>query len=228
MYNLNRAGSVVWLLLVMLLLAQGCKTTPKSTPKAVTKPLYENNFEAAALDQVPAEMLVLDGGFAVKAEGGNKFLELPGAPLETYGVLFGPSEPSGIAVTARFHGTGKGRRFPTFGVGLNGVGGYRLQVSPGKKLLELYKGDAVIATAPFTWTSDAWTQLRLQSRKTGDGRWKVEGKGWKHGDAEPAAWTISFDTDAELAAGKASIWGAPYSTTPIRFDDLVVSKAAEK
>ena len=198
------------------------------TVSAQTKPLYENNFEQTELEKVPAEMLVLDGGFAVKAEGGNKFLELPGAPLETYGVLFGPSEPSGIAVAARVHGTGKGRRFPTFGVGLNGVGGYRLQVSPGKKLLELYQGDAVIASAPFAWTSDAWTQLRLQTRKTADGHWKVEGKAWKQGDAEPAAWSISLDADKELAAGKASVWGAPYSTTPVRFDDLVVSKAPEK
>src|SRR6266705_5565560 len=107
------------------------------------KPLYENDFEQAALDKVPDDFLVLDGQFAVKEEGGNKFLELPGAPLDSYGALFGPTETEDISVSARIFGTGKGRRYPTFGVGLNGQGtsAYRLQVSPAKKALELFKGD---------------------------------------------------------------------------------------
>src|SRR5216117_770705 len=115
---------------------------------AEPKPVYENTFEKAEVGKVPDEMLVLDGAFAVKEEGGNKFLELPGAPLDTFGVLFGPTETNGLAVSARIYGTSKGRRFPTFGVGLNGVGGHRLLVSPGKKLLELYKGDEVVASVP--------------------------------------------------------------------------------
>src|SRR5712671_7416782 len=113
-----------------------------------TKPLYENNFETAEVGKVPEDFLVLDGGFAVRAEGGNKFLELPGSPLDNFGVQFGPSGNSDVTVSARINGTGKGRRFPTFGVGLNGVAGYRLQVSPAKKLLELYKGDTAKTNAP--------------------------------------------------------------------------------
>src|SRR5262249_21150758 len=89
---------------------------------AEAKPSSQNGFNFVAVGQVPDDMLVLDGGFAVKEEGGNKFLELPGAPLETYGVLFGPTEGSGLSVSARIQGTSQGRRFPTFGVGLNGVG----------------------------------------------------------------------------------------------------------
>src|SRR5258708_32555730 len=115
------------------------------------QPLYENNFEKAALDKVPDEFLVLDGGFAVKEEDGNRFLELPGAPIgEGSGLLFGPTEKENVAVSARVFGTGTGRRFPAFGVGLNGqgAGGYKLQGSPGKKLLELYKGEAGIPPTP--------------------------------------------------------------------------------
>lgn len=74
------------------------------------KPLYENNFEQAAVGSVPADFLVLDGGFAVKEEGGNKFLELPGAPLDSFGALFGPTQKSNVAVSARINGTNKGRR----------------------------------------------------------------------------------------------------------------------
>jgi hypothetical protein len=191
-------------------------------------PLYENDLEKAEVGKVPEDFLVLDGAFAVKAEGGNRFLELPGAPLDTYGVLFGPTESAGVAVSARIHGTAKGRRSPTFGVGLNGVGGYKLQVSPAKKALELYKSDELLGAAPFLWESDAWTMLRLQIRKVKDGEWRVEGKVWKQGAPEPKGWSISHEVKAEPNAGRASIWGSPYAGTPIRFDDLRVTTVAQK
>lgn len=188
--------------------------------------LYTNGFDKAELEKVPDDMLVLDGGFAVKEEGGNKFLELPGAPLETFGVLFGPTEASGLSVSARIQGTGKGRRFPTFAVGLNGVGGFKLQVAPAKKLVELVKGEEVVGSTPFTWESGSWTMLRLQCRKMKDGELKLEGKAWKQGDAEPKDWQISRAEAAESPAGRPSVWGMPFAGTPIKFDDLQVSKAA--
>jgi hypothetical protein len=192
-----------------------------------TKPLYENDFEQAALDKVPEEFLVLDGQFAVKEEAGNKFLELPGAPLDTFGALFGPTEKEGTAVSARIFGTGKGRRYPTFAVGLNGQGtsAYRLQVSPAKKALELFKGDELKTTVPYDWQSGAWTRMRLQVRKVKDGQWKVEGKAWA--DKEPSAWLVTFDEKEQPIAGRASIWGSPYATTPIRFDELKVVSAMD-
>jgi hypothetical protein len=187
--------------------------------------LYENTFENAELKKVPDEMMVMEGGWAVVEDAGNKFIELPGAPLETFGVLFGPTESHGISTSARVFGTGKGRRFPTFAVGLNGVGGYQLRVSPAKKLIELYRGDELLKSAPFQWEPGAWTSLRLQSRKIKDDEFAVEGKAWKHGAAEPKDWSISHTATSEVPAGRASIWGAPYSGTPIRFDDLKVTTA---
>src|SRR5216110_549850 len=189
------------------------------------KAIYENNFEKAELNKAPDDFLILDCGFAVKEEGGNKFLELPGAPLDSFGVLFGPTEKESTAVSARIFGTGKGRRYPTFAVGLNGQGSsaYRLQVSPAKKALELFKGDELKATVPYEWQSGAWTRLRLHVRKVKDGQWTVEGKAWT--DKEPSAWLLSFDEREQPVAGKASIWGSPYATTPIRFDDLKVASA---
>lgn len=189
-----------------------------------TKLLYENNFEKAALGSVPEEFLVLDGGFVVKEEQGNKCLELPGAPLETYGVLFGPTEKENLVVTARVFGTGKGRRFPTFGLGLGGQGGYRVQVAPAKKAIELYKGDAVKASVPYEWESGKWAQLKLQLRNAGDAQWNIEAKVWPHGTKEPESWTIAIEEKQELPTGRASIWGSPYAGTPIRFDDLVVAR----
>ena len=195
------------------------------TAAAQAQVLYTNGFDKAEVENVPEEMMVLDGGFAVKKEAANKFLELPGAPLETFGVLFGPTEASGLAVTARVQSTGKGRRFPTFAVGLNGVGGFKLQLSPAKKLVELVKGEEVVASAPFTWESGSWTLLRLQCRKVKDGEFKLEGKAWKQGDAEPKEWQISRAETTESPAGRSSVWGMPFAGTPIRYDDLIVTRA---
>jgi hypothetical protein len=191
------------------------------------RPLYQNNFESVDVGKVPDDFLVLDGAFAVQQENGNKYLELPGAPLDTFGALFGPTEKSDLAVTARIKGTSKGRRHPTFGVGLDGQGGYRMQISPGKGALELYKRDAVVATVPYEWKSGQWTMLRLQVTKVGD-RWKVEGKAWKQGAPEPDKSSVSFDENTEPPAGRAVIWGSPFSTTPIQFDDLVVTRVVSK
>ena len=187
--------------------------------------LYTNGFDKAEPGKVPEDIMVLEGGFTVKEEAGNKFLELPGAPLETMGLLFGPTETENVQAAARFFGTGKGRRFPTFALGLNGVGGYKLQMSPGKKALELIKGETeVLATVPYTWESGAWTAMRLQVRKTGEGQWQIDGKAWKHGGPEPGKWLISCAEKTAPIAGRAGIWGMPYSGTPIRFDDLAMSK----
>jgi hypothetical protein len=185
--------------------------------------IYENNFEKAALDKVPDDFLVLDGDFSVKQDGSNKVLELPGAPLDTFGVLFGPTTNAGVTASARIFGTGKGRRYPTFGVGLNGPSGYKLKVSPAKNALEIYKGDESAASIPFAWKSGTWTMFKLRVRAVSADLWKVEGKAWPQTDPEPPDWTISLDEKTAPHPGRPSLWGAPYSGTPIRFDDLLLT-----
>jgi hypothetical protein len=195
---------------------------------AQTKPLYENNFEKAEIGKLPEGFLALDGSFAVKEEDGNKFLELPGSPLDSFAVQFGPTEGVDIAVSARINGTAKGRRFPTFGVGLNGVAGYRLQVSPAKKLLELYKDQEMKSGVAFGWKSGQWTQLRLQVSKATGGTWRIRGKAWPQGGTEPPDWMISADEKDEPSAGRASVFGSPFSGTPIQFDDLIITAVPAK
>src|SRR5258706_2450752 len=189
--------------------------------------IYTSDFERAEIGKVPLEFLVLNGEFIVKEDGGNKFLELPGAPLDTFGLLFGPTQTAGVSASARVFGTGKGRRFPTFAVGLNGGDALKLQVSPGKKLLELYKGEEVLGSAPFTWESGSWTVVKLQLKKIKDGEFKVQGKAWKQDEAEPGTWMIEQTVTGDLPAGRASVWGNPYSGTPIRYDDLTIAAATD-
>jgi len=207
----------------------GCAVAVNLTAQG-TRILYQNDFQKADIGKVPDDFLVLDGQFAVKEEEGNKFLELPGAPLDTFGVLFGPTEKDGTTVSARAFGTNKGRRYPTFAVGLNGQGSaaYRLQISPAKKAVELYRGDEVKVSLPFEWRSGTWTTLRLRVRKVTDGDWSVEGKVWVNEGKEPDAWMVTFEEKEQPVAGRASIWASPYATTPVRFDDLLVTSASEK
>jgi hypothetical protein len=186
------------------------------------KPLYENNFEQAEAGKEPPGFKVVEGGFVVKADGTNKFAELPGAPLDTCFMMFDPSVAADVSVSARIRGTSQGRRAPTFAVGLNGLGGYKLQVSPAKKALELFKGEEIVGTAPFDWKSGEWCNLRLQIAKTGD-TWKLEGRAWQAG-AEPAQPLISYDEKTEPRPGPASVIGMPFASTPIQFDDLLLKK----
>lgn len=171
--------------------------------------------------------MVLGGEFAVKSDGTNKVLELPGSPLDSFAVQFGPAEKENVAVSTRILGTSKGRRAPTFGVGLGGVSGWKLQVSPGKKALELLRDAEVKATMAFDWKSGEWTQLRLQIRAIKSGEWKIEGKAWQAG-SEPNEWTISADEKAEPVAGRASVLGSPFAGTAIWFDELRVERCGSK
>lgn len=191
------------------------------------KPLYENNFEKATVGAVPDELMILGGEFTVKSSGTNQFLELPGAPLDSFAVQFGPAAQDSVAVGARIFGTGKGRRAPTFGVGLGGVSGWKLQVSPGKKAVELLKDQEIKATVAFDWKSGTWTQLRLEIRKVKDGEWQVAGKVWSQGEAEPAASLITAEEKEEPVSGKASILGSPFAGTPVWYDDLRVLSLAK-
>lgn len=182
------------------------------------------DFQKAEVGKPPADVLIVGGDFKVAEEGSERFLELPGAPLDTFGLLFGTAPEGDVTAGARFFGTKQGRKFPTFAVSLNGVGGYRLQISPAKRALEFYRGDQPVVSVPYEWKSGEWVSLKISVRKSPEG-WTVEGKAWSAGESEPANWMIQTQTADQLPAGRAGIWGAPYSGSPIRFDDLSVQPA---
>lgn len=189
------------------------------------KPLFQNDFSKAEIRKPPADAMVMSGDFSVKEDAKDgRYLELPGEPLDTFGLLFGPSATGDVSASARFFGTKKGRKFPAFGVSVGGVGGYRLQVSAAKKTLEIFQGDEARHSVAWEWKDESWTSLRVQVRKAG-AEWVIEGRAWPAGTPEPSAWTITFTTKEEPPAGRAGIWASPFSGMPIRFDDLELSPA---
>jgi hypothetical protein len=203
---------------IFIIVAIIALTSSAQTP--ADKVLFETDFQSENADSVPEELMILAGEFSVKENGGNKALELPGTPLEDFGALFGPAESDGVAVRARIRSESTKRLAPRFGVGLNGVAGYRLLVAPGQDGVQLLKDQQVVASARFEWKPGTWTLLHLQVRKISESEWIIEGRAWADGTPEPKDWSISFEVSEAPPAGKASIWGAPYSGKPILFDDL--------
>ena len=209
-------------------LISGFAFPPTIHAAAPIAPLYANDFEKVPEGDPPADVVVLGGAFSIKKVDGNTVLELPGNPVQGYGVLFGPEGQSFLGVSARIYGTASGKRTPEFGVGLADTNGYKLWVMPSTGELQILKGEDVKATVPFTWKSGTWTVLRLQVRKIGEGKYSVDGKAWEHGKEEPKDWMVSFAETEEPPKGRPSAWGSPYSSTPIRFDDFAVTKVGEE
>jgi hypothetical protein len=193
----------------------------------VTAPAgYFNDFEHAAKGKPSDEFQILNGDFVVREEGGNSFLELPGDPLDTFGLLFGPGDSATLDLSARIWADNTAHRYPEFGIGSNDTNGYKLWLWPAHGTIELRKGDDAKASKPFDWKPATWLRCRLRVQQINPKLWRIQAKAWPDGTSEPADWLLSFDDTEEPTAGKASIWGVPFSGKPIRFDDLS-AKAAQ-
>lgn len=186
--------------------------------------LFDEDFSQGKVGDAPASMLVLGGDFTIRKAGQEQFLELTGEKVGLHAVMFGPAARDDVVVEARVLGTRKGRRaFPAFGVGLNGVSGYRLMVSPAKRQLELFKGESRVASVPFTWKHGQWTHVQLKAAKGEEG-WRLSARVWAKGEKAPSKPSLVWHEKKAPLAGRATIWGAPFAGTPIRFDDLRVRR----
>lgn len=188
-------------------------------------PLYAWKLETVSVGALPEDVVVLGGSFAVREFEGRRVVELPGEPLDSFALVCGPQAKAGVSVRVDVLGQARARQLPVFEVGLNGVAGHRLRVSPGRKQVELVRDDEVVTAKALAWRAGEWMTLRLQVRETGLGRWRVEGKAWHRGDEEPSGWMVEHETTTEPVNGQASIWGSPYSGHPIRYEGLRVERA---
>ena len=136
--------------------------------------------------------------------------------------MFGPAMVDGLRVAARFQGEAKGRQAPSFGVGLNGISGYRLVVKPAEDKLLLLRNETTVAEAEYQWSPGQWTYLQLQLRPLPGLQWAVEGKAWADTQLEPTDWTLIWKEADKPLAGRPTVWGTPFSGQPIAVDDLRV------
>lgn len=216
-----RYVSVFLLLAVPAVLAADAEE-PKPEPR------YTNDLETLKPGQIKEEFMIMAGEFALQKDGANTVLELPGKPVDDVGLLFGPTSSVPMVVQARIFATKVRRRTPAFCVGVNGRRDYRLRVNPAADALELLRDGKVLVSAEYQWTTDQWTVMRLRVTSAGDGVSRLEGKAWAEGQDEPAKWMVSHELKEAVLPVRASLYGAPYSERPIRFDDLKVEPSAEK
>ena len=172
----------------------------------------------------PAEVFVLDGKVSVAEKDGGKAIQIdPGTELVEASAQFGDSASGSASIQARVFASKKGRSTPRFGLSVHGMAGYRLYVNPAKKLLELVKADQVIATAPFTWTSDSWLNLKIEAKKAAGDAWSITASAWPTTEAAaPATPQLKHEDKGLKGQGKCAIWATPYSNTPIYFDDIQI------
>ncbi|MGF1448881.1 MAG: hypothetical protein ACFB20_05645 [Opitutales bacterium] len=194
-------------------------TGPTATPEAWTT-VYSQSWDTTG-DLTLGDLFVLDGEFAPVRDNGNALVRLPGAPLGDFGALFGPRMAAPYAVSIRIHAEASGRRTPEFGLGGQGVRGYRLTVRPSARRLVLLTGEVELVSVPFRWRGGQWTELSLRVEPAGEDTVTVHGTVRQpNAGTEPA--TLTY-TDADPPrAGRPSFWGRPFASRPIDFDDLRV------
>jgi hypothetical protein len=185
---------------------------------------YSIDFSKTPLGKPPEELYSLNtqAEFKIAEEGGNRFLELAGNPLDAFGILFGPEGLTAADMTGRMFSTSEGKMFPEFGLGASDSG-WKVWLIPGQNALVIRKRDDERARVAYTWKSGTWTNLRFRLSKGADGKWLMQGKAWPSDAKEPAEWMISTTDAAAPSASRAAVWGTPYAGTAIRFDDLSVT-----
>lgn len=189
---------------------------------AETTKIFSFDCEAWREGAPPQEVFVVDGTIKIAARDGGKAITIDPNPITDATAQLGDSSSGSSSIAARVFASKKGRSTPRFGVSVHGMNGYRLIVNPARKTLDLVKSDEVIKSVPYTWTTDTWTRIRLDVKKTGDTGWSITGKAWPAEGEEPKEPLIQHTDDTLKGQGKAAIWGTPFSETPIFFDDIQV------
>jgi hypothetical protein len=193
-----------------------------ATPACAEPKKFAFDCESWAEGEPPKEVFVVEGNIKVAAKDGNKALEIGVGELVDANALLGDSANGSAGIEARVLGTKQGRSMPRFGIGVHGQSGYRLVVYAAQKQLQLMKSDEVIKAVPFTWVSDAWLKLKLEAKRAADGKWTITCKAWLADAAEPREAAITHEDSTLKGQGKCSIWGTPFSNTPIYFDDVKI------
>jgi hypothetical protein len=209
------------LFLPVLLLCSSVVPLRAQAPAAAPVKL---DFQAAGAGGLPDGLTVTDAEakFSIVAEGENKFLQMNPSPLVDGGVLVGTSVKGAAMVSVRVRAEAKRRSQPRFGVGMHGVGGYRLLVVPAQKELQLVKNEEVVARVPFEWKPGGWTTVEFRVLAEGQGS-RLEGRAWPEGGTRPVEPLLTLASTTPPAAGKASLWAAPYAGLPVDFDEVEIA-----
>lgn len=186
---------------------------------------FSEDFSTLEIGSEPESLFILDGAFTVQVgKNDEKSLTLPGSPMGDFGLLFGPRiKEKGLELRFSFFSRKKGRRMPSIAAGIGGVRGLRLRLNPAVKNLVLSFDEQTLKKTPFSWVGDKWWSARFQMTPEDSNQSTfVQYKLWPKQEAEPENWLISEKFDIQYRGGKCALWGFPYASTPILFDDLTI------
>ena len=111
---------------------------------------------------------------------------------------------------------------PSIAAGIGGVRGLR-RLNPAVKNLVLTFDDQTLKEVPFSWTGNQWWSVRFRMLPEDSNQSTfVRCKLWPKQELEPDNWLISEKFSIPYKGGKCALWGFPYASTPIHFDDLTI------
>ncbi len=185
---------------------------------------YHEDFSGCRVGEEPESLFILDGHYSVQEESkGQKYLQLPGTPMGDFGLLFGPRiKDRGLALRFSFFATKKGRRMPSIAAGIGGVRSLRLRLNPAARSLVISHDETILKQVPFVWKEGIWWDVCFQTTPTSKNLIRVKCKLWPKQEQEPKAWFLEQEFKQEYEGGKCALWGVPYASTPILFDDLFI------
>ena len=184
---------------------------------------WSENFDAMAVNSIPATWVNTTMKYAVRDLNGNKVLAktIEGSSLLSRArAYFGPSDLSNYTVEADVNATQKRRQQGDAGVIAQR---YALVLYGNSQMLHLEPWQPEVkrtVTIPFAWKPDTWYRLKLQVENLPDGKVRARGKVWLASEAEPAEWMIERIDPIPNRQGAPGIFGN--ALAELYFDNLKV------
>ncbi len=184
-----------------------------------TLPIQEN-FDAMAVDSVPAGWIGIYGGKTKVVEReGSKVLqklaskEKPSPPfMRVRGYLTAPIE-GGYTITADMLSTPKGERFRADMGVINTryfmmlMGNQTLWIESWSPMPRFHE------EIPFTWETNKWYRMKMRV-EVSDKEARIRGKVWLRDQEEPKAWTIDVVDPYPNREGSPGVYAYSNGTTP--------------
>lgn len=184
---------------------------------------WSENFDALAVNTIPATWVNTTMKFAVREVNGNKVLvkTIEGSSLLSRARAYmGPSNLSNYTIEADVDATQKRRQQGDAGVIAQR---YALVLYGNGQMLHLEPWQPEVkrtVTMPFAWKPDTWYRLKLQVENLPDGKVRARGKAWLASETEPADWMIERIDPIPNRQGAPGIFGN--ALAELYFDNLKV------
>jgi hypothetical protein len=182
---------------------------------------WREDFETLPDGANPPYWVGAGNRFVVRPMNGNRVLSKPfkNKGLERQNLYIGPPDLQGYTIQADLMGTRKGRRRPDMGLI---AGGYTLDLMGNHQRLQIrdWAELRLEKHVDFSWEPDVWYTMKMRV-DVARGEASIQGKVWRTGTPEPAAWTISVNDPVPIPQGSPGLYG--YSPTEILYDNVTVT-----